>query len=101
MGTASYLLVGTEQAMKETWGTTCHGAGRLMSRTRARREFRANEIIDALKKKGTYIRAASLKVVTEEAPDAYKDVSQVVEAVEGAGISRKVAKMIPLGVVKG
>ncbi|HIH96310.1 MAG TPA: hypothetical protein HA348_02265 [Thermoplasmata archaeon] len=101
MGTASYLLVGTEQAMKETWGTTCHGAGRLMSRTRARREFRANEIIDALKKKGTYIRAASLKVVTEEAPDAYKDVSQVVEAVEGVGISRKVAKMTPLGVVKG
>jgi tRNA-splicing ligase RtcB len=101
MGTASYLLVGTEQAMKETWGTTCHGAGRLCSRTKARHQYRAEQIINALRDKGIYIHAASLKVVTEEAPSAYKDVSQVVEAVEGAGISRKVAKMRPLGVVKG
>jgi tRNA-splicing ligase RtcB len=101
MGTASYLLVGTEGAMKESWGTTCHGSGRLMSRTKARRQYRAEQIINALRDKGIYIHAASLKVVAEETPDAYKDVSQVVEAVEGAGISHKVAKMRPLGVVKG
>jgi tRNA-splicing ligase RtcB len=101
MGTESYLLVGTEKAMKETFGTTCHGSGRVMSRTRARSLFRADDIIKNLGKKGTYIHAASMKVLAEEAPGAYKDVSEVVRVVEGAGISKKVAKLVPLGVVKG
>jgi tRNA-splicing ligase RtcB len=101
MGRASFLLVGTEGAMRDTWGSTCHGAGRRMSRTQALKTATSQEVVQQLKEKGILIRAASKKTIAEEAPHAYKDVSQVVEACHGAGISRKVAKFRPLGVVKG
>jgi tRNA-splicing ligase RtcB len=101
MGRASFLLVGTEQAMRETWGSTCHGAGRAMSRTQALKTATSQEVIAELKEKGILIRAASKKTIAEEAPHAYKDVSLVVDACDGAGISKKVVKFRPLGVVKG
>jgi len=101
MGTSSYLLVGTDTAMKRTFGSTCHGAGRLLSRTKAVRSFRSDEIIRGLSSQGIYVRAASKKVVAEEAPDAYKNIDDVVEVAAGAGISRKVARMRPIAVVKG
>ncbi|NPA74508.1 MAG: RtcB family protein [Euryarchaeota archaeon] len=102
MGTASYVLVGTQKAMEETFGSTCHGAGRVMSRHAALRRFRGEQIKRELwEKKKIYVRSASNKVAAEEAPGAYKNVDDVVRAVEGAGISRIVARMVPLGVVKG
>ena len=101
MGTASYILVGTERAMKETFGSSCHGAGRAKSRTQAKRETTAEELLKELKSKGIFVRSETKSGLTEEKPDAYKDVSRVVEVVHGAGIARKVAKMVPLGVMKG
>ncbi|MCD6417312.1 RtcB family protein [bacterium] len=103
MGRASYVLVGTESAMKETFGSTCHGAGRYLSRRAAIKKIRGQgrSIRDELAEKGIYIRWVGRNTLFEEAPEAYKDISDVVEAVEGAGISRKVARMIPVGVVKG
>ncbi len=101
MGTASYLLVGTERAMKETWGSTCHGAGRVMSRHGAIRAARGRDIRQELRQKGIYVRAASPKVLAEEMPEAYKDVEEVVQTCHGAGISKLVARMRPLGVMKG
>ncbi len=100
MGTESYLLRGTKEA-EETFESTCHGAGRVMSRRQAVRRWRGESIQDDLKKKGIYVHPASWKVLAEEAPDAYKDVSEVVNVTHGAGISLKVAKLLPLGVVKG
>ncbi|KAA0013365.1 MAG: RtcB family protein [Thermoplasmata archaeon] len=100
MGTESYLLKGTNQA-EEAFGSTCHGAGRVMSRAEAKRRWRGREIAHMLEQKGIYAHPASWIVMAEESPDAYKDVSQVVSATHGAGLSLKVAKMIPLGVVKG
>ena len=102
MGTASYVLVGTQRAMEETFGSTCHGAGRVMSRHQALRRFRGEEIKRELwERKRIYVRSASNRVAAEEAPDAYKNVDDVVRAVEGAGISRIVARLVPMGVVKG
>lgn len=101
MGRYSYLLVGTEQAMRETFGSTCHGAGRVMSRKAAMKESRGSDVQQELADKGILVRAASRGTLAEEAPDAYKDVSQVVEAAHETGISRKVARMRPLGVIKG
>ncbi len=101
MGTASYVLVGTEQAMKETFGSTCHGAGRAMSRKAAIRKYHGRDIKQALEAKGKVVRSTSTKILAEEAPNAYKDVHIVVDSVHGADISRKVASQIPLGVVKG
>lgn len=101
MGRYSYLLAGTEQAMKETFGSTCHGAGRLLSRHAAIKEARGQDIRQNLADKGIIVRSASRETLAEEAPFAYKDVADVVEAASGAGISRKVARMRPLGVVKG
>ncbi|AGB04891.1 hypothetical protein AciM339_1019 [Aciduliprofundum sp. MAR08-339] len=102
MGTASYVLVGTQRAMEETFGSTCHGAGRVMSRHAALRRFRGEQVKRELwEKKRIYVRSASNRVAAEEAPGAYKNVDDVVKAVEGAGISRIVARMVPLGVVKG
>ena len=100
MGTESYLLHGTTAA-EETFGSTCHGAGRIMSRNQAVSRWSGESILNELKKKGIYVHPASLKVMAEEAPDAYKDVTEVVNVTHGAGISLKVAKMLPLGVVKG
>ncbi len=101
MGTASYVLVGTEQAMKESFGSTCHGAGRAMSRSAAIRRFHGREIRQSLEQAGKVVRSISSKLLAEEAPKAYKDVDIVVDSVHGAGISRKVTRHIPLGVVKG
>jgi tRNA-splicing ligase RtcB len=101
MGTASYVLVGTDKAMELSFGSTCHGAGRQKSRAKARKEIRGNELKKALEEKGIMIRAGNIGLLSEEAPEAYKDVSEVVNVCEGAGISLKVAKLKPLGVVKG
>ncbi len=101
MGTLSYILVGTERAMKETFGSTCHGAGRLMSRAAALREKSGHEVAEELRAKGILVRAASEKTLVEEMPEAYKDVTEVVEACHGAGISRMVVRVRPIGVVKG
>jgi len=101
MGRYSYLLVGTERAMRETFGSTCHGAGRVMSRNEAIKKGKGQNIQQMLAEKGITVRAASRGTLSEEASFAYKDVADVVEAAHGAGISRKVARMRPLGVVKG
>jgi len=101
MGTHSYLLLGTDMAMKETFGSTCHGAGRVMSRTKALDRTRGRSIDKELAQKGIFVLSASNEVLREEVPEAYKDIDMVVDAVHKAGISRKVARMRPLGVVKG
>jgi tRNA-splicing ligase RtcB (3'-phosphate/5'-hydroxy nucleic acid ligase) len=101
MGRYSYLLVGTERSMTETFGSSCHGAGRMMSRTAALKKASAEQVVNDLASKGIIVKAESRRALPEEASFAYKDVSNVVDAVAGAGIARKVAKMRPLGVVKG
>ncbi len=101
MGRYSFVLVGAEGSMKETFGSTCHGAGRLMSRTQAKKIAPAGGERALEDRYGTIIRGASRATVAEEIPEAYKDVASVVDAVEIAGISRKVARLRPLGVIKG
>jgi tRNA-splicing ligase RtcB len=101
MGRYSYVLVGTEQAARETWGSTCHGAGRVLSRGAADRAARGRDITAELAAKGIVVRAASRATVVEEMPEAYKDVLEVVNVVTGAGIARKVARHRPIAVVKG
>ncbi len=101
MGTASYILLGTKKAMDETFGSACHGAGRVLSRKKAMQATGGRNITHELKKKGIYVRAKSLRTLREEVPDAYKDIDEVVEVVSRAGISKKVVKMLPLAVVKG
>ena len=101
MGRYSFIAIGTEQAMKETFGSTCHGAGRLQSRHAAKRSLRGVDIAQVLASKGILVRAASRGSLAEEAPEAYKDVSDVIEVTHNAGISRKVVKTVPLGVIKG
>ncbi|MEM1981929.1 MAG: RtcB family protein, partial [Candidatus Hadarchaeales archaeon] len=101
MGTASYLLVGTERAMEESFGSTAHGAGRHLSRAAALRQFRGDEIRNELGERGIYVKAAKLSVIAEEAPQAYKNVDKVVEITHRAGLSLKVARLIPVGVAKG
>jgi tRNA-splicing ligase RtcB len=101
MGTASYVLVGTHKALDLTFGSTCHGAGRVMSRTKARKTVWGADLRQELEKQGIVVRAGSMKGLAEEAPAAYKDVSRVVEVVHGVGIARKVARLRPLAVIKG
>lgn len=101
MGRYSYVLVGTERAMEETFGSTCHGAGRVQSRTQAKKASKGRALHRELEDRGIFVMAASRETLAEEAPEAYKDVSHVVEVVHRAGISRKVAKLLPWGVVKG
>lgn len=101
MGTSSYVLVGTEKAMKESFGSTAHGAGRVMSRHEANRTWRSEDIKAELENKQIYIKAASWKGITEEAPLAYKDVDEVVRVSHEAGIGKLVAQLKPMGVVKG
>ncbi len=101
MGTASYVLVGLPGAMERSFGSSCHGAGRLLSRHAAVRRFRFDEVTRALTERGIVVRSASREGVTEEAPGAYKDVEEVVKVAEGAGLTRRVARLVPLGVVKG
>ncbi len=101
MGRYSYVLVGTERAMEETFGSTCHGAGRVQSRTQAKKASKGRPLHRELEDRGIHVMAASRATLVEEAPEAYKDVSQVVEVVHQAGISRKVAQLRPWAVVKG
>ena len=101
MGTCSFVLVGLPAAMTESFGSSCHGAGRQMSRKAATRTYDAGEVVRSLDKRGIYLRAASRAGVVEEAPGAYKNVEDVVRVAEGAGLTKIVARMVPLGVVKG
>mgnify|MGYP001125011149 CR=1 FL=1 len=101
MGTASYVLVGTQVAMEQTFGSTCHGAGRVQSRHAAKRQVRGSELREQLEQEGIVVKAGSMSGLAEEAPEAYKDVDRVIEVVHGAGLARKVAHLVPLGVMKG
>jgi len=101
MGTASYILVGTQRAMEITFGSAPHGAGRMLSRAKATREYRGSRVKSQLESRGIIIRAASLRVVAEEAPAAYKDVDRVAEVADKVGIARRIVRLRPLGVVKG
>jgi len=101
MGTGSWVLVGTEGSMQRSFGSSCHGAGRMMSRSQAKKEVRGETLLANLKKEGIIIMAGSVPGLAEEAPQAYKDVDGVVETVSGAGMARKVARLRPVIVVKG
>lgn len=101
MGRHSYVLVGTPRAMEETFGSTCHGAGRVMSRAEAKRTVRGRDIAAEMERQGILVMAEGRATLAEEVSEAYKDVSEVVEVVHRAGISRKVARLRPLGVIKG
>ncbi len=101
MGTASWVLVGTEDSLTRSFGSSCHGAGRVMSRSQAKREVRGDELRKELEKRGIAIRAGSMPGLAEEAPSAYKDVDMVVETVSDAGIAKKVARLRPVAVIKG
>ena len=101
MGTASYVLHGTDVAMEETFGSTAHGAGRVLSRSKAKKDFSADEITEDMEKRGIRIKATSKNVIAEEAPGAYKDVDSVVRVSDSTGIAKLVAKVKPLAVTKG
>lgn len=101
MGTASYLLVGSEGSMAQTFGSSCHGAGRVMSRTKARHEISFDELRKRLEKQGIVTEAGSTKGLVEEAPEAYKDIDEVIDVVAESGIARKVARFVPVAVIKG
>jgi tRNA-splicing ligase RtcB len=101
MGTSSWVLLGTEASMARSFGSTCHGAGRLMSRHQAKRSVRGDRLRQTLEARGIRVRAGSLPGLAEEAPQAYKDVDDVVDIVVEAGIARKVARLVPVVVIKG
>jgi len=101
MGRCSYILMGTETAMKESFGSTCHGAGRVQSRSAAKRSLRGTDVARALASRGITVKTGSMSSLAEEASQAYKDVTEVVEVAHRAGISRKVARAVPIGVIKG
>ncbi len=101
MGTASYVMVGTERAMEETFGSCCHGAGRVLSRHAAMKKAKGRAIYRELEDKGIFVRAHGRSTLAEEMPEAYKDISDVVDVVSRAGIARKVARLRPLGLIKG
>ena len=101
MGTASYVLVGTERAMEETFGTVCHGAGRAMSRTAAKKGRDAKTETQKLEAQGIILRAETRDGILEEIPEAYKDIDAVIDVVHRAGLARKVARLKPMGVIKG
>jgi tRNA-splicing ligase RtcB len=101
MGTASYVLAGTHGAESETFGSCCHGAGRVLSRTKAAHSWTGEQVLRELEEKGILVKAASPRVAAEEAPGAYKDISNVVDTCHGAGLGRKVVRLRPVGCVKG
>jgi tRNA-splicing ligase RtcB len=101
MGTSSYILVGTEEGMKQAFGSACHGAGRAMSRTQAKKRWHGREVIDSLAEQGILVRGHSYSGIAEEAPESYKDVTEVVEAAHHADLARKVARVKPIACVKG
>ena len=101
MGTASWVLVGTQTSMERSFGSSCHGAGRVMSRHKAKKSVRGDRLRQDLENRGIHIRAGSMAGLAEEAPAAYKDVDAVVQTVTGANIARKVARLRPVIVIKG
>lgn len=101
MGTGSYVLVGTQQAMAETFGSSCHGAGRVQSRTQALKHAQGRDLFGEMREKGVTVMATGRRTVAEEMPEAYKNIHAVVDAIVQAGISRKVARLRPVGVIKG
>jgi tRNA-splicing ligase RtcB len=101
MGTASWVLAGTPASMTRTFGSTCHGAGRTMSRKKAKKSIQGPLLREQLEGRGIHVRAGSMSGLAEEAPAAYKDVNRVVEVVHRAGIAKKVARLRPLAVIKG
>jgi tRNA-splicing ligase RtcB len=101
MGRYSYVLAGTQKAYEQTFGSSCHGAGRLLSRGEAKRRARGRRLMEELEEKGVVVMAAGMATVAEEMPEAYKDVADVVEVVANAGIATKVARLEPIGVIKG
>ncbi|RJP60940.1 MAG: RtcB family protein [Candidatus Auribacter fodinae] len=101
MGTNSYIMVGTDKCMSESFGSMCHGAGRMLSRSEAKRRYTPDEVFKELHSKGIAIMAKGRSTVVEEASGAYKNIDEVIDAVVGAGLARKVARMRPIGVVKG
>ena len=101
MGRSSYVLVGTEQGFHETFGSACHGAGRVLSRHQAKKAAKGRSIVRELEDRGIIVKGASRATLVEEIPDAYKDVNDVVNVVHGAGIAKKVARLKPIGVIKG
>jgi tRNA-splicing ligase RtcB len=101
MGSYSYVAVGTRKAMEETFGSTCHGAGRVQSRSAAKKSSRGRDITAELASLGISVMAASRASLAEEAPGAYKDITEVVHVTDEAGISKKVVKTRPIGVIKG
>jgi tRNA-splicing ligase RtcB len=101
MGNASYVLIGTSEGMSQTFGSSCHGAGRVMSRKQAMNTAKGRNIINEMKRKGISVMASGMRTVAEEMPEAYKDVHAVVNVMQSAGISKKVARLRPIGVVKG
>ncbi len=101
MGTASWVLVGTQESMTRSFGSSCHGAGRVMSRSKAKKTIRGDKLRRELEQAGIQIRAGSMPGLAEESPSAYKDVDAVVETVASAGIARKVARLRPVAVIKG
>ena len=101
MARYSFLAVGTEAAMRETFGSTCHGAGRTQSRGAAKRLLAGVDVAARMAEQGIVVRAQNPRALAEEASEAYKDVADVIDVLEQAGISRKVARLRPLGVIKG
>jgi tRNA-splicing ligase RtcB len=101
MGTGSYVLAGTKESEARSFGSACHGAGRAMSRHQALRTWKGRQVVDELAGRGILIRSPSMRGVAEEAPEAYKDVSAVVDAADAAGLARKVARVEPLVCIKG
>ena len=101
MGRSSYVLVGTEQGFHETFGSACHGAGRVLSRHQAKKAAKGRSIVRELEDRGIIVKGASRATLVEEIPDAYKDVNDVVNVVHGASIAKKVARLKPIGVIKG
>lgn len=101
MGTHSFLMVGTSFAMEETFGSCCHGAGRQLSRKEALRRFNFNSVKNTLAQQGIVVYSVQKNTLVEEAPDTYKDITEVVDAVSIAGLAKKVVRTKPLGVLKG
>ncbi len=101
MGTASYVLKGKEGNEGKSFASSCHGAGRRLSRRKSLQTYRSNEVVSKLEAKGIYLRAQNVRVISEEAPGSYKDIDEVIKSVTGAGLTDPVARLVPLGVVKG
>ena len=101
MGTASWVLRGSDEAMRQTFGSACHGAGRAMSRSKAKKTVQGGELRERLEGQGIRVRAGSLAGLAEEAPSAYKDVDRVVEVMHGSGIATRVARLVPIAIIKG